>query len=348
MASLTIPYDLKSYGIVKLETLDVSTLRNLCLERNISINPKARSSTCVSELIKWKTTNSTPTPTKSTPTKPTKSTPTKSIPKDLSGYGAFTLNRLDVHHLRQLCQDRKLPITLMARKKKCIDILLEWKKMNQTSKNNGIITATELTQRLKAMKLGDKEKDKSIKQLKKAMQLAKKEQDKIIKQQQKELEQQEKQIQALRKQFDSFKEQFKVQTNKDGFTTRKHYRQFLERCGLDIEGQHVHHIIAAANGGCDHVDNFLFTVGASYNSSNKDNHDPEHCYTAGLPKVRKAIDACKLAEQLQSNVEKRNKKKTSVTYWSQGIHRGKTAEDLVTEGNNWYRDGRTAARIANK
>merc|ERR1711907_729943 len=90
------------------------------------------------------------------------------------------------------------------------------------------------------------------------------------------------------------------------------------------EGQHVFHIIAVANGGPDHVDNYLYALGGTFNMTIGDNYDHLNCYLAGKEKARRAVEiARKTAENpdLHKYIDKRGKDKP--TLYSEGKHRYK-------------------------
>ena len=53
-AATGLPFDLVNYGKERLEKLDVAALRTECALRGIDVKEKAQTSTCVSELLKWK------------------------------------------------------------------------------------------------------------------------------------------------------------------------------------------------------------------------------------------------------------------------------------------------------
>ena len=151
----------------------------------------------------------------------------------------------------------------------------------------------------------------------------------------------------MQKKVDRFKKNNAPPRDKYGFTKRSTYRKWLKDHGFDLEGQDVNHIIACDNGGADHVDNYFYTTGVKYNRSIKAEFDAFNCTQAGLEMTKRAIEACKLAEKLKdvcpNAVEKRggNKKRT---YWSEGVHAGKTAAQLIAQGNNWFRTMRLNLR----
>jgi len=127
---------------------------------------------------------------------------------------------------------------------------------------------------------------------------------------------------------------------KDGFMKTRQYQSLLKNAGLlelqpgaPDEGQHVFHIIAAANGGPDHVDNFLFALGGTFNMSIGDHLDNVNCFLAGKAKSRKAVMiAMKVANDpsLHSHIDKR--RKSTPALYTESCHRYKDADELFAEG----------------
>ena len=86
---------------------------------------------------------------------------------------------------------------------------------------------------------------------------------------------------------------FSEQNRARGFMSRKDFRIVLEKAGLLTtkpgnagDGQDVFHIIASSNGGPDHVDNYLYALGAGFNRSIGAQLDHVCCYLAGKDKAR--------------------------------------------------------------
>ena len=78
--------------------------------------------------------------------------------------------------------------------------------------------------------------------------------------------------------------------------------------GAPGDGQDVFHIIATANGGPDHTDNYLFTLGASFNRSISNNYDTFNLFIAGKKKAQNAVKiALEVAndERLHKYIDKR-------------------------------------------
>lgn len=59
--------------------------------------------------------------------------------------------------------------------------------------------------------------------------------------------------------------------------------------GMIEPDQHVCHIIATANGGADHPDNYT-VFSKAYNSSTKHLHDDLTCFLVGLDKAKAAVE----------------------------------------------------------
>lgn len=82
------------------------------------------------------------------------------------------------------------------------------------------------------------------------------------------------------------------------FMSRINYRKVLENAGLlerplsgvAADGQDVYHIIATANGGPDHTDNYLYALGANFNRGISHNYDTFNLFMAGRAKAQKAVD----------------------------------------------------------
>lgn len=71
--------------------------------------------------------------------------------------------------------------------------------------------------------------------------------------------------------------------------SRACYRRRLARLGLIERDQDVFHIIAAANGGADHPDNYHCGQNGSLNRAIGSRYDHINCYLAGRAKARKAV-----------------------------------------------------------
>ena len=136
----------------------------------------------------------------------------------------------------------------------------------------------------------------------------------------------------------------------EGFMSRGQFASVLKRAGLltqcegaKHEGQHVFHIIASSNGGPgepysviithqprvtqfsrvpDHVDNYLYALGGSFNIKIGEHLDHVNCFIAGKEKSRlAAVVALRVARdpKLHSNIEQRGGgKRTLIT---EGAHK---------------------------
>jgi len=82
------------------------------------------------------------------------------------------------------------------------------------------------------------------------------------------------------------------------YMQRGKYRKHLIEGGLLSEDQHIFHIIASANGGPDHPDNYLGALGGVFNCSIGKRMDYFCCFIAGLDKTKKAVTRALEAEAL--------------------------------------------------
>jgi hypothetical protein len=309
MATTSIPLDLKGYGEKRLLKLDPKNLRQLCKERHLPVSTKAHKSTCVASLLEWKQNKTA----KATGTKTTKTTKTKTTKQTKQTKHTTT------HPLRTISTTLAEPfasvgITRIDARKALNSSRGDMAKAGKLLLQQ-VLAAT--TNQFNTMTL----ENKQLKQANKAMQ-----KDHI----------------KLLKQFKALRSKTTLPRDEHGFTTTQQFRRFLIQNGFDVEGQDVHHIIASHHGGADHVDNYLYTAGQSFNRGHGANFDALHCHQAGVHQVRRAIKACKRAERLKHGVALRHKSK--VTYWSEGPHNRKTAEALVAEGSEWFRAARRHQR----
>ena len=137
-----------------------------------------------------------------------------------------------------------------------------------------------------------------------------------------------------------------------GFMGKAKFAAILKKQGLltlqpgaPHEGQHVFHIIAAANGGPDHTDNYLYALGGQFNIMIGEKLDHLNCFLAGKEKARKAVAiALKVANDpaLHKHIDKRGK--PVPTTYTDGRHKGEPAETLFKQGGDVIRDIRKAAR----
>ena len=135
------------------------------------------------------------------------------------------------------------------------------------------------------------------------------------------------------------------------FESRQEFAQRLKRAGLielqpgnAAEGQHVSHIIAASNGGPDHTDNYLYALGGTFNMAIGDKFDALNCFLAGKAKARKAVAiATEVAKdkRLHHHIEQRGRDRRT---FFEGCHSGLTGDDLYKQGQDLFRDMRTASR----
>ena len=140
----------------------------------------------------------------------------------------------------------------------------------------------------------------------------------------------------------------------DKFMDPSTYRDHLMRTvGLQHD-QDVFHIIASANGGPDHPDNYLGALNSVFNRSIQDKMDYFCCFIAGLEKVEKAISRAVEAEQLYRADPKHNshvidrRGHEKPVLWSENsynceVGRCLTAAELVQRGRTCWAKMRLAA-----
>lgn len=74
--------------------------------------------------------------------------------------------------------------------------------------------------------------------------------------------------------------------------TRAQYRKKLLSIGVNLEkDRDVLHIISTANGGADHIDNYLFLGNMRLNRKLGKNADEIYCYLCGLEGTKRAVAA---------------------------------------------------------
>lgn len=93
-----------------------------------------------------------------------------------------------------------------------------------------------------------------------------------------------------------------------------------------IIDQDIFHIIAGANGGADHSDNYHFAQNRAFNRAIGDRYDHVNCYLVGLEKAKKAV-------------------LVSVQFSS---YKGPSAEELYKKGEAFWRDRRSERRESDK
>lgn len=134
------------------------------------------------------------------------------------------------------------------------------------------------------------------------------------------------------------------------FMSRTKYRDHLVQTVRSLEhDQHVFHIIASANGGPDHPDNYLGALGASFNCSLGAKMDFFCAFIAGVDKTQKAVQRALEAERLfrmdpssyKNVIDRRGKERP--TLYSENRYnleagRCLTAVELVERGRlAWFR-----------
>ena len=144
---------------------------------------------------------------------------------------------------------------------------------------------------------------------------------------------------------------FSEQNRASGFMTRDAFRGVLERAGLLTKspgkpggGQDVFHIIASSNGGPDHVDNYLYALGAGFNRSIGANFDHVNCFMAGREKAKRAATIAltvandkSLHKHIKMNVNGER------TLFTEGLHRAviqRTPNNPDAIGEALYNEGK--------
>ena len=136
-----------------------------------------------------------------------------------------------------------------------------------------------------------------------------------------------------------------------GFMTRQRFRELLDEAGLLTnspgkvgDGQDVFHIIASSNGGPDHVDNYLYALGAGFNRSIGANFDHVNCFMAGKEKAKRAATIAltvandkSLHKHIKMNVNGER------TLFTEGLHRAviqRTPNNPDAIGEALYNEGK--------
>ena len=126
--------------------------------------------------------------------------------------------------------------------------------------------------------------------------------------------------------------------------SRRAYRTLLGNLcetdpGAPHKGQHVFHIIASANGGPDHVDNYLYALGGSFNMAVSDSMVHFNCFLAGQKATEKAV---RIAKKVAADPKlHKHIKRNKGTLYTTGRHQGKDAQQLYRDGQKLMRALRT-------
>ncbi len=96
------------------------------------------------------------------------------------------------------------------------------------------------------------------------------------------------------------------------------------------QDQDVFHIIASANGGADHPDNYDFVRGRAWNIAIGNKFDDINCYMVGKSKCMKAVAISKVKANSKGKV-----------------YQGPSAQKLYTMGESAMRDLRMARSVSN-
>lgn len=117
----------------------------------------------------------------------------------------------------------------------------------------------------------------------------------------------------------------------DGFMTTKEFRDFLKKCGFNVEGTDVAHIIAASNGGPDHVDNYMFVQSRAWNRSLGASFDALNIAMVGPERAERAVRICKMVAENKDLHTHKHLRYPKCLYTT-GPHKDKTADDLHEAG----------------
>lgn len=126
--------------------------------------------------------------------------------------------------------------------------------------------------------------------------------------------------------------------------SRAEYAKILRNAGLEqqLVKKDVFHIIAHANGGADHPDNYLFALGQSYNRLIGDKFDDLNCFLAGVEQATRAIE---VSMRYGNAADVRNKNKPPKFYvLKHGNNPEEEAEYFVRKGQDLFRQLRVERR----
>ena len=126
----------------------------------------------------------------------------------------------------------------------------------------------------------------------------------------------------------------------------RHLRKLLGKDELD--GQDVFHIIANANGGADHPDNFLYALGKTFNRSIGDNYDDLCAFLAGPQKTERAIRASMTYGNMLDPRDKPVKKYDPIKAGGSSSNPEDEAKRLVAKGQELMRAVRAARHAERK
>ncbi len=117
----------------------------------------------------------------------------------------------------------------------------------------------------------------------------------------------------------------------DGFMTTKQFREFLKKW-FNVEGMDVAHIIAASNGGPDHVDNYMFVQSSAWNRSLGARFDALNIAMVGQKQAERAVRISKMVAENEDLHKHLRYPDNPDRLYTTGPHKDKTADDLHEEG----------------
>lgn len=125
--------------------------------------------------------------------------------------------------------------------------------------------------------------------------------------------------------------------------SRATYALFLKQHNFLQQGDEkdVFHIIAHANGGADHPDNYLFALGSSYNRCIGDQFDDLNCFLAG---EKQAVKAIKRSMDMGNAADRRGNKEPKKYVLKYGATAEEEAKYFVKKGQDLFRRLRAERR----
>jgi hypothetical protein len=125
--------------------------------------------------------------------------------------------------------------------------------------------------------------------------------------------------------------------------SRALYATYLKEHNFLLPGDEkdVFHIIAHANGGADHPDNYLFALGSSYNRCIGDQFDDLNCFLAG---EKQAVKAIKRSMEMGNAADRRGNKEPKKYVLKYGATAEEEAKYFVKKGQDLFRRLRAERR----
>lgn len=129
----------------------------------------------------------------------------------------------------------------------------------------------------------------------------------------------------------------------DESMSRAKYAAYLKQHKFLLPGDEkdVFHIIAHANGGADHPDNYLFALGSSYNRCIGDQFDDLNCFLAG---EKQAVKAIQRSMKMGNAADRRGNKEPKKYVLKYGATAEEEAKYFVKRGQDLFRRLRAERR----